>query len=274
MSILKTNINKRMRLFATYRCYIFLLLSLFLSVQISLSQPLRVALVQSNLSWGNIDENIAAFEAKISSIDSCDLIVLPELFISGCDMRKQDKELKVAEKHRVASEYPNVIERMREWAVESGAVVVGSTIYEHADKFYNRLLALYPDGRVLCYDKHNCFKMGSFDPGEEQVVIDVKGCRLATYICYDLRFAEWSRNDGRYDGAIYIANWPESRAEDWSSLLSERATENSAYVIGVNCVGVDLAGINYMGDSSLYSPSGSLIDKCATGEEEILIVEF
>lgn len=254
--------------------YLLLVASLLFALQPAHSQQIRVALVQSCLSWGDIDENISAFGAKIEKIDSCDLVILPELFTSGCDMSKRDKELKISDKHRVAAEYDSILESMQNWAKESGAVVMGSTIYEHEGNFYNRLLALYPTGELRYYDKHNCFKMGSFTAGEDHIVIDVKGYRFATYICYDLRFAEWSRNDGRYDGAIYIANWPESRSVEWNTLLQERAKENSAYVIGVNCVGEDLCGINYMGDSSFYSPSGDLIGKCATDSEEILRVIF
>ncbi|MFR9650807.1 MAG: nitrilase-related carbon-nitrogen hydrolase [Rikenellaceae bacterium] len=271
---MKLKINRSVKLHNPFRQYSLLALSLILSAHVALSQPIRVALVQSELSWGNIDKNISTFEAKIEQIDSCDLIILPELFTSGCDMGKRSKELKDGDKRRIAAEYHMVVKRMQMWAKESGAVVVGSTIYEYLGRFYNRLLAVYPTGEYIHYDKHNCFKMGSFTPGEDHVVIDVKGFRFATYICYDLRFSEWARNDGRYDGAIYIANWTSSKAEDWSALLSERAEENNAYVIGVNCVGIDNGGINYMGDSSIYAPSGKLIDRCATDEEAILIVQL
>ena len=54
------------------------------------------------------------------------------------------------------------------------------------------LLAVFPDGHYEYYDKHNCFKKGSFSPGEKQLVLNWKGHRLATYICYDLRFPDWS----------------------------------------------------------------------------------
>lgn len=267
------------------RVYFQLLLSLIFSVastgavrsQSAQPQSIRVALVQSGFEWGDTEANILAFGAKVDSIGSserCDLIILPELFTSGCDMQRRDRALKVAQKERVAAIYLDIIETMRGWALSSGAVIVGSTIYSEGGLFYNRLLAVYPDGHYLHYDKHNCFKMSSFSPGEEHLVIDVKGHRLATYICYDLQFSEWSRNDGRYDSAIYIANWPTSRADSWDSLLRERAVENGAYVIGVNCVGVDLGGVSYMGNSSLYSPQGECIARCKSGGEEVLVVSY
>ncbi len=239
---------------------------------VATAQELRVALLQSQFVWGDVDANIASFEEKILSTKRCDMVIMPELFASGCDMQKRDRAIKEAVKRDVASRYSSIVEVMQRWAKQSGAVVVGSTIYEAEGLFYNRLLAVYPSGEYRHYDKHNCFKMGSFSPGTEHLVIDVNGVRFATYICYDLRFAEWSRNDNRYDCAIYIANWPTSRAEDWNALLRQRASENNAHVIGVNCVGVDPSGVHFMGASSLIAPDGSLVEACGSREEEQILV--
>ncbi len=241
---------------------------------VAMAQPRSIALIQSDFEWGDVEANIAKFEQKVLSVTGCDMVIMPELFTSGCDMQKRDKALKIAAKRDVAAHYNEIIDRMRSWAKQIDAVVVGSTIYEEEELFYNRLLAVYPSGEYSYYDKHNCFKMGSFSPGADHLVIDVGGYRYATYICYDLRFTEWSRNNGRYDTAIYIANWPTSRADDWNGLLRERAIENSAYVIGVNCTGVEPSGVTFMGDSSLIAPDGSLVAKCNSNEEQVLIVKF
>ena len=104
------------------------------------------------------------------------------------------------------------------------------------------------------------------------MILSYKGWRLATFICYDLRFPEWSRNDGAYDAALYIANWPESRHEDWERLLRERAMENAAWVVGVNCAGSDPAGLIYRGGSRLVSPSGEVVGRCPDHQEAIRIV--
>ena len=97
---------------------------------------------------------------------------------------------------------------------------------------------------------------------------------MATYICYDLRFPDWSRNEDRYDTAIYIANWPESRRDDWNRLLRERAIENQANIIAVNCAGTDLGGIIYAGDSYLLSPEGKIVGECEAYKDDILIVDL
>lgn len=187
-------------------------------------------------------------------------------------MVKIDSVTSFNQKKNIASYYPTVLNKMKEWASRSNALVVGSTIYSEDNKFYNRLLAVYPNGDFKYYDKHNCFKKGGFTPGNEHLVVHWKGIRFATYICYDLRFEDWSKNEDRYDAAIYIANWPTSRSSEWNRLLAERAVRNKATIIGVNCVGTDLAGKEYQGDSCILSPKGTLIGKCSENKDEIRII--
>lgn len=234
----------------------------------------QVALVQPHLVWGDVEANLSAFDKRVRQCDGCDLIVFPELFTSGCEMKKKDKAEAVRTKDEVAAYYPVILEKMQQWAKQSQALVIGSTIYKEEGKYYNRLLAVFPDGQYEYYDKHNCFKKGSFSPGDKQLVLSWRGHRFATYICYDLRFPEWSRNNGQYDTAIYIANWPASRSADWNELLSQRAIENKAHVIAVNCAGTDLAGMAYTGESCLVSPDGEVQARCEDYKDDIVIVTY
>lgn len=240
----------------------------------SSDKNIRIALVQAKLELGNVDANIESFEQRVSSCRECDIIVFPELFTSGCEMKVKDKIKARDMKDSVAERYQDVISNMRKWAKKSGALVVGSTIYKENDKYYNRLLAVSPDGSFKIYDKHNCFKKGAFSPGEEKLILEWKSIRMATFICYDLRFPEWSRNENNYDIALYIANWPSSRSDDWNNLLKERAKENKAFVVAVNCVGEDRNGTVYKGESCVIAPDGNLTEKCEDFKEEIKIVEL
>jgi hypothetical protein len=144
--------------------YVTLYLLFVLSLTAKAQDSVKVALVQAHLAWGDVDANLRDFDKRVRSCKGCDMIVFPELFTSGCEMKKRDKEEAVCSKDGVASYYPLVIKRMRKWAKRSGALVVGSTIYKEEGKYYNRLLAVYPDGKYEYYDKHNCFKKGSFSP--------------------------------------------------------------------------------------------------------------
>lgn len=255
---------------------VILILSLLFGVHVYAGekQPCKVALVQPHLVWGDVEANLLAFDKRVKQCEGADVIVFPELFTSGCEMKKKDKAEALDSKNKIAGYYPHIVEQMKAWAAQAHALVIGSTIYREGDKYYNRLIAAFPDGTCRYYDKHNCFKKGSFSPGSGQLTFQWKGHRFATYICYDLRFPEWSRNNDMYDTAIYIANWPESRRDDWNNLLRERAVENKANVIAVNCAGTDLAGLTYAGDSALLSPEGEVKGKCKPYKDDILIIDL
>lgn len=127
-----------------------------LSLTVKAQDSVKVALVQAHLAWGDMDDNLQAFEKRVRLCKGCDMIVFPELFTSGCEMKKRDKEEVKRSKNEVASRYPEVIKKMKKWAKRSGALVVGSTIYKEEGKYYNRLLAVYPDGKYeyLILRKH------------------------------------------------------------------------------------------------------------------------
>jgi len=69
---------------------------------------------------------------------------------------------------------------------------MGSTVYFEDEHYYNRLLVAFPDGKILHYDKKHLFTMGEekehFTAGNELLVFDYQGVRIAPFICYDLRF--------------------------------------------------------------------------------------
>lgn len=250
-----------------FMCVLFFAVSGYTGTE-SGQSCLRVALIQAHLQWGDMDGNLKSFGERVEKCDGVDLIVFPELFASGCEMKKGNGDKKA----EIAARYENIRGKLGEWAAKKKAVVMGSTIYAENGLYFNRLIVAFPDGKYLYYDKHNCFKKGAFSPGENQLFIEYKGFKIATYICYDLRFPEWSRNSVGYDVAVYVANWPASRREDWQRLLQERAQENKAYVIGVNCAGNDPNGLYYAGDSGVVDPDGKWISRCEEGKDQIEIV--
>ncbi len=255
------------------RSTLFTLVALLLLCAGCDSQPrLRVALVQSDFVWGDVDANLAAAEAQIALCTGADMVIFPELFTSGCDMERTDRAIKNARKDNISARYDEIVAKMLGWAQSANSAVVGSTIFKDttSNLYYNRLVVALPSGEHYIYDKRNCYAKGSFTAGESELIFEWRGVRFATYICYDLRFSEWSRNElHRYDAAIYIANWSNKTQEAWNSLLRERAIENSAYVIGVNCTGDDGLGHIFMGDSQVVTPNGEVGLKLPSNQSTI-----
>jgi omega-amidase len=245
---------------------------------------MRVTMVQTALHWENAAANRRMFFEKIVPLKgSTDLVILPEMFTTGFSMNAAA----LAE----PMDGPTV-----EWMIRAAgtldAVVTGSFICQEQDRFYNRLLWVYPDGNFRQYDKKHLFTLAEehrhYTSGRDRVTVEWKGWRICPLICYDLRFPVWSRNayrggpaDGRrserdegfYDLLIYVANWPSRRNSHWKGLLTARAIENQAFVAGVNVVGKDGNGFEYSGDSSLIDFSGQNICQIS-GHEGVFTAEL
>jgi omega-amidase len=219
-------------------------------------QDLKVTLIQSDLSWEDIESNLLQFDNAINSIEqNSHLIILPEMFSTGFSMNAaglaQDMD-------------GSAVQWIQNKSKDINADIVGSIIFNDKGKFFNRLVWAKPDGDLLTYDKKHLFRMAGeekiYSPGNKNITVELNGWKIRPFICYDLRFPAWTRNmKNQYDTAIFIANWPERRAEHWKVLLQARAVENQCYVIGVNRVGTDGNGLTYSGDSSIIDPWGDVI---------------
>lgn len=225
---------------------------------------LKITTVQFSPYWHEKEKNLSRLDEMLDETkEPTDLIILPEMFATGFTM--------AADAHSEKADGP-VIQWLEEKAREKNAVVTGSIIIEEDKKYYNRLIWMRPDGSFAQYDKRHLFRMATeneyYTAGHEQVTVELNGWKIMPLICYDLRFPVWSRNyEKMYDMAIYIANWPERRADAWKQLLFARAIENQAYIIGVNRIGVDGNSVIYSGDSMVISPKGERISQTKAYQE-------
>lgn len=219
-------------------------------------QPLSVAVLQLPLVWQHASANRAAITSWLDQVTDVDLIVLPEMFNSGFSMQPQ---LFAEDANGETIQWLKTQAATRQCALAGSIAVRIGTDAE--PQYVNRLLFVTPDGQVQQYDKRHLFRMGNehqhYHAGEERVVVTYRGWRLLLQICYDLRFPVFARNRNDYDAALYVANWPAPRARIWSTLLSARAIENQAFVIGCNRVGDDANGLSYSGDSVILDFVGA-----------------
>lgn len=234
-----------------------------------MNSTLQFTLIQSHLHWEDPEANLRQFENKIKSItDKKEIVVLPEMFTTGFSMHPA----------ALAEEMNGVTMRwMQRVAAENKIILTGSVIMKDQSKYYNRLIWMQPDAQYGVYDKRHLFTLSGehkeFSPGEKKLIAQVKGWKICTQICYDLRFPVWSRQtkENPYDVLLYVANWPERRIHAWKTLLQARAIENQCYVVAVNRVGEDGNGLIYSGDSCVVNPMGKVI-YCQSQEEDILTI--
>ena len=230
---------------------------------------LQISIIQTDIVWENAAENRRLLSEKIASLKGKQqIILLPETFSTGFSMQAE----KLAESMDGVT-----VNWMKEEAVKSRCILAGSLIIKENEQYYNRLLWVLPNGEIAHYDKRHLFSYAGenidFEPGQKRMIAQVNGWKICLQICYDLRFPVWARNTDDYDILLYVANWPERRNYVWETLLMARAIENMSFVIGVNRVGMDGNGHQYIGNSSIYSPLGELISK-ETDSEKIINYTF
>nr|WP_321221752.1 amidohydrolase [uncultured Psychroserpens sp.] len=233
-----------------------------------MQKELKIALIQANLVWENPEQNRINFTNKISAIlETVDLIVLPEMFTTGFTMNPT-----------LVAETMNgdTVSWMQKLANIKKTAITGSVIVKENNEYYNRLLFVFPDGKVEYYDKKHTFTLAGehkvYRAGSKQLTINYLGWKIRTLVCYDLRFPVWARNNNDYDVLLYVANWPKIRVSAWDALLKARAIENMSYCIGVNRVGLDANNYEYSGNSGAYDILGKRIDSIPEDKEFTQIV--
>ncbi|UOB19128.1 amidohydrolase [Abyssalbus ytuae] len=227
-----------------------------------MSETLNIALIQTHLLWENPQANRINFQQKIESLkQETDLVVLPEMITTGFTMKPGG----LAETMK-----GETIQWLKDTAADKNLAVTGSLIVEEKGNFFNRAVFVHPSGKIETYDKRHTFTLAGEDkvykPGNSKTIIEYKGWKICPLICYDLRFPVWSRNVENYDLLIYMANWPKARINAWDTLLQARAIENMSYTVGVNRIGLDGKGYEYLGHSSVYNVLGNLLAFSAKDE--------
>jgi len=223
-------------------------------------QDLTVSLVQTQQFWEDKSKNLAHFEQLLNEQlqTPTDVIVFPEMFHTGFTMQVES----LAEEMHTSMG----IAWLKKIAKEKDALCLASLIIRDSGAYFNRMVAVFPDGELAHYDKIHLFTLAKedqhFSPGTKRNIIQYKGWKMLLQICYDLRFPENARNsvlsDGtfEFDAIIYVANWPERRVGHWNALLPARAIENQCYVVAVNRVGHDENKLTYNGCSQVISALG------------------
>jgi omega-amidase len=214
---------------------------------------MKIAIIQAPLVWEDAEANRNYFTDKINGIKA-DLVLLPEMFSTGFTMKPET----VAE-----SMSGETVLWMQSMAISNNMAIAGSIVIKENGHFYNRMLFVRPTGTIESYDKRHLFTLAGEDKaytaGTGKLIVDYQGWKICILICYDLRFPVFSRNTDNYDMLVYAANWPKPRIHAWDTLLRARAIENMSCVIGVNRIGQDSNGHEYVGHSQMIDALGNYI---------------
>jgi len=243
-----------------------------------MKEKLKVALAQISCKREDKTENIRKIERNVerASKEGADLVVFPELSLTGYLLRDQIYELA----ETIPGQSTDILENL---AKKTGTHIVFG-MPELSGKtqatVYNTAVLIGPNGLIGKYRKmylptHSVFEEKRyFRPGYQTAAFETELGRIGLIVCYDIFFPEVTRLT-RLKGAqliVCISASPATRRAFFETLTTARAIENTAFMAYVNLVGIE-DGLQFWGGSRLIGPNGKILVKTRYDDEDLAIGE-
>jgi predicted amidohydrolase len=244
-----------------------------------MKEKIKVALAQISCKRGDKGENIKRIESRVTKAkqQGADLVIFPELSLTGYTMRDQIYEL--------AETIPGNSTTFLEKLAKKAGVYIVFGMPELSEKtqatVYNAAVLVGPEGFIGKYRKmylptHSVFEEKRYyRPGYQTAVFETELGKIGLIICYDIFFPEVSRLT-RLKGAqliVCISASPATRRIFFETLTVARAIENAAFLAYVNFVGIE-DGLQFWGGSRLVAPNGKILVQAKHDEEDLVIGEI
>jgi len=213
---------------------------------------------------------IERLEAQLQKNDALDLIVCPELFLSGYGSFDKIKEYCEARTGEHASQISLLAIKYSTAIVYGYPEIDKHNLFNSAQYFDNQGLSLANHRKKMLPPTADESKI--FKPGSESSIITINGIKAAIVICYELEFPEIVRKLALRGVELIIA--PTGQSSHWPAAAlyncRTRAFENGIYVVYANSTG-NLNGINFMGESKIIGPDGLDVVNAGTTEKVIAV---
>ena len=197
----------------------------------------------------NFEENLLHLEELINSCEEDSLILAPELALSGFSYDRMIEASNFSLK---------AIEHIK--ALSLNKIIALTFITKKDDNFFNTLHIFHNKQIVHTQSKMQLFPLGNelehFSAGNENdiKIIEINGIRIATLICFELRFPRlWEKVKGA-DIILNPAMWGLKRKDHYESISKTLALVNQCFVIACNS-----ADDNMAKGSAIISPFGNVI---------------
>lgn len=238
-----------------------------------MSRDVSIAMVQMYSYIGEVEKNVdnAIKFIKQSAKNGADIVCLPELFATGYNMDFQqeytiDKSIK---------NYNYITSRLCEAALNEKIYIIAPIAIVKKSKVYNSALFIDDNGKIIGdYGKTHLYSKEAnlFNEGEEIKVFDTKLAKIGIMICYDAGFPEVCRTLALKGAEIVFcpSAWKIQDKSVWHLNLSQRALENTLFVVGVNLVGND-NNLHLFGNSKVVNPKGETVVEIDENIEGVLV---
>jgi len=152
---------------------------------------MRVGFYQFNPIFGEVKQNLDTVFNRLMKVEA-DLIVLPELCMSGYQFTSKEEVTVLAE------EVPHgpTTQRLIALARERSMVIVAGLPERDGAHLYNSAVIVGPSGLIGCYRKTHLFyeETQFFSPGETGFQVwDIGPTKIGVMVCFDWFYPESAR---------------------------------------------------------------------------------
>jgi len=242
---------------------------------------MRITLAQTDSVLGEVDENLErAHEiVHMAGREHSDLVVFPELFLTGYNLGRVDKDI------ALSTEDPRLLALGR--IAPETDVLIG--LYEDGLGIHNYNAAAYYDADKLVHTHRKLYlptydvfeERKFFSPGQTLRAFDTRQGRVATLICNDAwqpQLAFLAVQDGAR--VLFMpTNSAQSRFPEqydsktyWRDITVFYARMFQSFVVFVNRVGEEAEHLRFWGGSHIVDPWGRVI--CELPDEREAIVTY
>ena len=203
----------------------------------------------------------------VAKTTNADLIVCPELFLSGYNVGTDIREYA----EPVDGEFARAISKITK--ATNTAIVYGYPELA-GEVLYNSAQCIDANGVSLANHRKTVlppgFEREYFSIGQSTTIFTIHGIKLGLLICYECEFPESVRTLA--ESGVQIVIVPTALVRKWAlvphKLIPTRAFENGVFVVYSNHAGTENAS-NYVGASCIIDPSGDVLARAEDGEEII-----
>jgi predicted amidohydrolase len=234
---------------------------------------MKAGFVQFDPVFGRMDENLKKIGRLVSSVKA-DLLVLPELCLTGYNFISKDEARQLAETAQGPS-----IKALRQLSKKTGTALVAGFAERSEKKLYNSAALIRPSGKTEVYRKTHLFfnEKNIFSPGNTGFMVHKLGCyRIGLMICFDWFFPEAARTLS-LRGAQIICHPANLVLPNCPRSMPTRALENRVYTITANRTGREKRGkldLSYIGQSTMAGPEGRVLLRAGVKRECAGVVDI
>lgn len=196
----------------------------------------------------NFKQNLQKLIKEINNSPDYAVILLPELYLTGYAYNKMDNAVSFG------LETIPILKKL-----STTKTIAITLITKKKDNYFNTLHIFHKGAIVHTQSKAKLFVLNDervhFTAGDEKdiKIIDIYGIKVATLICFELRYIElWKKIQGA-DVVLIPAMWGLKRKQHFEILTQALAVANQCFVIASDSANDDMAK-----SSAIISPFGDV----------------